>query len=92
MAHAHVATIEALRVNAVQLPHAQRQIALWRLDKQMVVIIHQAIGMTQPTETRHHFAKAGLKHHTVLIVKKDWIPSVAARSDVIDCTGEFKSK
>jgi hypothetical protein len=56
------------------------------------VIVHQAAGMTQPVGALCHFAKTGEKQQTILIVKKDRIPCVAARSHVMDCTGKFKSK
>jgi len=84
--------VEALRIDTVQLPHAQRQVALWRLDQQMIVIVHQTVGVAEPTEARHHFAKTAQKQRPILIIKKDRIPRIAARSDVIDCTGKLKTK
>ena len=56
------------------------------------MIVHQTVGVTPPTEARHHFTKAAQKRHPILIIKKDRIARIAARSDVIDCAGKLKSK
>jgi hypothetical protein len=68
------------------------RVARWCLDEQVVVVVHQAAGVTPPAGALCHFAKTGEKQQTILIVKKDRIPCVAARSHMMDCTGKFKSK
>ena len=40
-----VAAVEALGVDAVQLAHADGQVAVRRLDHQVVMVAHQAVGM-----------------------------------------------
>jgi hypothetical protein len=40
--------IKKLCIDPVQLPHTQGQIAVRRLDQEMVVVRHEAIGMTDP--------------------------------------------
>jgi hypothetical protein len=47
-----VTFIEQLRIDAGHLPHANRQVALRGLYEQMIVICHEAIGMTGPVVTR----------------------------------------
>lgn len=79
MPHAPMAPVEALCIDTVQLPYAQRRVALRRLDKQMIMIVHQAVGVAQPTEARHHFAKAAQKQRSIFIIKKDRIPRIAAQ-------------
>jgi len=61
-----------------------------RLDEQVIVIVHQAIGVTQPSEARHDFAQAAEKPLPVLVVEKDRTARIAARGHVMDRTGEFE--
>lgn len=68
-------TVKALGIDAVQLPHAQRQIALRCFDKQMIVIVHQAIRVTHPAKT--HFAEADKKQLSIFIIEKYRVPRVA---------------
>jgi hypothetical protein len=35
------------------MTHAQRQIRLWRFHEEMIVIVHQAIGMAEPAIAIH---------------------------------------
>ena len=41
-------TVVRLGIAAIQLAHTQRQIGLRRFDQEMIVIVHQAVGMTEP--------------------------------------------
>jgi hypothetical protein len=43
-----MALIEELRLDAVQRPHAEGNVAVRGLDKNMIVVLHEAIGMTDP--------------------------------------------
>jgi hypothetical protein len=40
-----------LSKDSVELPHPFGQIAFESLDQEMVMIAHQAVGMTQPPKT-----------------------------------------
>ncbi len=40
--------IKKLGINTVQLPHAQGEIAVGRLDQKVIVVVHQTVGMTEP--------------------------------------------
>ena len=46
-----MATIHVLGIHAVELMHAFRQIGIRRLHQQVVVVRHQAVGMTDPVES-----------------------------------------
>jgi len=48
MPHPVVAAVEGLGVCAVEAPHAGDQIALRGLDEQVIMVAHQAIGVTDP--------------------------------------------
>ena len=92
MPHTTVTTVEALGIDAVQLPHAQRQVALRRFDKQMIVIVHQAIRVTQPAKSHYHFAEADKKQLSVSIIEKYRILRVTAGGNVIGCIWKLKSE
>ena len=53
----HPVAIEALRVYAVELGHPIGKIRLGRLDQHMVVVAHQAIGMTAPIKAADHLSQ-----------------------------------
>lgn len=57
MPHLAMAAIEDLRVDPVELPHPAGEIRLRRLNQQMIVIVHQTIGMAQPPEAADHLAE-----------------------------------
>jgi len=40
--------IKKLRIDAVQLPHTQGEIAVRRFDQEVIVVVHQAVSMTEP--------------------------------------------
>jgi hypothetical protein len=40
--------IESLRIDTVQLPHAYRKISVGCINEQMVMIVHQAVGVAEP--------------------------------------------
>ncbi len=48
MSHPLVSTIELLGIDAIQLTHPLGKIAFLRLQKQMVMIAHQAISINFP--------------------------------------------
>lgn len=52
MPHPMVPTVVALRVDVVQLPHALGQISPGSLDKEVVVMGHQTVGMAEPSMVR----------------------------------------
>jgi hypothetical protein len=40
--------VEELCVNAIQLPHSNRQIAIRSFNKEVIVVGHEAVSMTDP--------------------------------------------
>jgi len=47
-----VATVEALGVDAIELAHGSRKIGLPRLEQEVVVVVHQAVGVHNQVEAR----------------------------------------
>ena len=52
-----MAAVEALRIEAVQMPHPKRQIAIRRLQQQVIVIGHLTEGVHHPVEARANNAQ-----------------------------------
>jgi hypothetical protein len=48
MARPLMVFIEKLSIDPVQLAHAPGEIAVRCLDQEVIVVVHQAIGMTEP--------------------------------------------
>jgi len=46
--HPVVSAVDDLRVSAIELPHALREIRRRRFDQEMIVVIHQTVGMAAP--------------------------------------------
>ncbi len=72
--------------------HASGKIALRHLDYQVIVIVHQIASVAQPTEACRNLARADQIHHPIIVVEKDIVTGIAARSDVIDRVGGFAPK
>ena len=92
MPHPLVHPIKALRVHAVELAHPFAEIPIRRLDKKMVMVGHQAVGVDDPVkpspDAREHFEK----HPPVTDGPKNVLPPVTARGDVVERTGKLKSQ
>jgi hypothetical protein len=84
-------TIRALRIHAVELAHPLREIAIRGLNHQMIVIAHQAVGVTQPVEILDHRSQNIQKSMTVFVVLEDPLLAVAPRRNVVERTRKLKS-
>ena len=54
MPDATMNSVELLGVETVQLAHSLPEILLWRLNEQMIMVAHHAIGMNEPVEATTH--------------------------------------
>ena len=70
--------IEKLCIDAVQLPHTQREIAVRRLDQEMIVVVHQAVGMTEPVIPFIDMLERVQKVDAVLVVFENGLLFIAA--------------
>jgi hypothetical protein len=77
-----MATVEGLGVNPIELAHAHGEGRLWRLDKQVVVIAHEAIGMTPPPIAGNYVAEAIEKLLAIGVIEKNPLSRVTARGRV----------
>lgn len=80
--------IEQLGIDAVQLPHTQGEIAVWRFDQEDMVI-HQAVGMAEPVIPLIDMLEGVQEVDAVLVVFENGLLFITAGGDVIDGTGVF---
>ena len=76
-----VPTIERLRVDAIEKLHPTRQVGIRRLDEQVIVVAHQAVGMADPAVPHNHIAQHLQKPVAILIVEEDSLQRVAKSSN-----------
>lgn len=81
--------VEGLGVNPVQLPHPKGEIPLRGLDEQMVMIFHEAVGVTEPVVASIHLVQKIQKTLPVLVIGEDGSPFVSSTGEVIDRPGVF---
>src|SRR4030067_1024116 len=89
MSDTQVPPIAGLGIYAVELSHSLGQIAVRCLDQQVVVIIHEAPGMTYPVELCNDLLQSSQKRLPVLVVLKNVFAPVPARGDVVERIGKF---
>jgi hypothetical protein len=87
-----MAAIKDLCVDPVELPHPAGEIRLGRLDQQMIVIVHQTIGMAEPAKTTDHLTEDGQPSLPICIDQDDALARIAATGHMVDCVGEFNAK
>jgi hypothetical protein len=84
-----VSSVESLGIDPVELPHPPAEIALRGLDEQMIVIIHQAVGMAKPVEPGNNGNEDVKKEQPILVVPKDGTAGIPTGGDMVYCTGIF---
>lgn len=86
-----VPPIETARVDAVQLPHPEREVRAVRLDHEVKVVAHQAVRVADPAVPLDDLREAGQQPATIAIVAEDRRPLVPARVDVVEGVLELHS-
>lgn len=87
-----MAAIARLGVDAVELTHPFGQVGIRRLDDEVIMVGHFAIGVAAPVETAAYLAQHPEPIRAVLIVAIDTLAPITARGDVIEPTGEFDAE
>lgn len=90
MAAPLMSPIEPLRVHTVQLSHCDREIRRGCLDQQVVVIAHEAIGVTEHAIAGDSGCQHDEEPRAVIIVFEDRAPSIPTRSNVVDSAGKLE--
>ena len=84
MPHPFIAPVVYLGIATVELPHAQRQIGLRRFNEEMVVIVHQAVGMAAPAVAIDHMGEEGEPLRPITVVRHDVLPGIPPTGDMVD--------
>jgi len=86
MANAVVAGVEALRVDPREPVHSLREPRQPRLDDQVNVVAHQAVGVQAPAEAANRLVEELHERRTVDVVPEDQPSLDAAAGDVVDAS------
>lgn len=81
--------VVCLGVDAVQMAHTGGKDPFRGFDEEVIVVVHEAVGVTEPIEAFYSLAEDREEKLAVVVIFEDGRPCVAARGNVIDSTGEF---
>jgi hypothetical protein len=87
-----VPLIEELRIDAIQLPHAEGEVAVRSFDQKMIVVGHEAVGVADPVVTFVDVLEGIEEVQAVSVILKNRLLLVPAGGHMIDCTGVFDAK
>lgn len=82
--------VETLRVRPVEVPHQTRKIGHARVQHQVIVIAHLAVGQHLGVEAFHRLRQHVELGDTVCVIPVDRLAPVSPGSHVIDGTWELK--
>src|SRR2546427_9126074 len=92
MPYSSVASIIDLGVDAVELAHSLREVSLWCFDYQVIVVVHQTVGVTQPVKSVNHLAQDLQEHFAIPIVIEDVFSGVTPGGYMVNRTVKFHSE
>jgi hypothetical protein len=92
MTTALMPAIESLRVDAVQVAHRQREIGLGCLEEQVIVVAHEAVGVTKDTITSHRGGQHDEKARAIVVVLKNAAMVVPTSRNVVDPAGKLQAE
>ncbi|OGU06073.1 MAG: hypothetical protein A2075_05820 [Geobacteraceae bacterium GWC2_58_44] len=87
-----VIPVKLLGVHSVKLPHSSAKSTIEGFDHDVVVATHEAVSMTNPVEEIAAFGKDVEEGCTVVVVAENIFSFIAARGDVIHCSGKFDTQ
>jgi hypothetical protein len=87
-----VSLVEALGVHAIEPMQAARQCCQSRLDDEVVMVRHQAKGVTTPLESICRFCEKSNEEAVIVRVAKDLGPRDAARRYVVRAVSQEVSR
>jgi hypothetical protein len=91
MAHLAMAFVVGLRVYPIELPHSFGQVSIRRFNDQMIAIVHQAVGMTDPVKALSDVSKRIQKKFAIAVILEDGFAIFSAGCDMIKRTVVFNS-
>ena len=92
MSHSSVSAVVHLRVAAVQLAHAEGEVRLRRFNEEMIVIVHQTIGITTPAKAIDDMGKERAPLQPVAVVIHNVLPGIAPTRNMVHGARIFNAK
>jgi len=89
VADATVHLVDPLGVDAVQLAHPLGEIGIRRLNEQVIMVAHQAVGVHQPVEPMTDTAKQIKENVAVPSPEVNILSPATACSDVVESASEL---
>ena len=89
MTYCVVALVESICIVAVKQVHSFRQIRIRSFDKEMIVIVHQAVGMAKPAKTLNRIAERIKKPEAIGVIPKYMISCIATGGHVVYRAGKL---
>src|SRR6056297_3773497 len=89
MAHLPISFIKPLGVDPIEIGHSCREIRQGSFYDKMIMIGHEAVGMTEPSEP---FSSSGIdfeKERSVIIREKNILSPVTSGCSMIQSTWKF---
>ena len=86
-----ILTIDPLSIDSVKLAHTTRQIRVRCLNEQVIMIGHQAMGMTEPPVAFDNFTKNLKESLAITICEEDRTERIAAARNAMNCAIKLKS-
>ena len=87
-----VACVKTLGIGSLEPFHAIYQIGARGLEKNVVVIGHQGVGVHGPSASAGRLLKSPQKDFSVFVIQINGVSAVALALHVIDCSGVFYSQ
>src|SRR5574341_899526 len=92
VSHGSVAPVVELGIDTVELAHSFREVSLRGLNDQVIVVVHQTVGVAKPVEAVNDFAQALQEGFAISIVIENVFSGVAPRRHMIDRAVKFDSE
>jgi hypothetical protein len=92
MAKKLVAMVEPDGVGALQPAHSGHQVAPGSFHHQMVMIVHQAVGVDLETGLLAGFGQSLEKILTIHVIQENRLAPVSPAHDVVDGSGIFNAR
>lgn len=92
MAKPPVAPVVPLRVDAVEVAHAEGKVPVRDFEQQVVVVVHQAVGVTEPLIPLDRSSEDCQERVTIVIVLDDRALLVSAGDHMNHCAGRTNAE
>jgi len=92
MPHPHMPSIEKVRVSPIYPMHDLQEIPLGGFQDEMIMVVHQDIGMNQDTIAIMVILHEAKELYPVLCIKKDFSPLIPTAGNMIQSPRIFNPK